>query len=152
MRSKDKLKTIDGRIDAQRSWCNLLTAETVHLDELGLNSGITVIELTGDAEVVIARRRALRILQPILSPTDRCGTISRSRIAVLHSPTESFVQFVRWSGQINKMLSEQDITTAAAFAQRRSDESLLDTFARADAELDRLIFRSELASGRLTIG
>lgn len=137
---------------ANAPWRNVLSTETVRLDQTAIASGIVTIQLLDKDDADAARNRAIRLLNVALSPTDRYGELSATRIAVLRSPVESISAFADWVRRISDLLIAGNIDVAVGFAPRRPGEHLLKTLARADAELDRSIFRSEHPGGQLTVG
>ena len=139
----------------QSSWTEYLESETARMDTLGLRSGLISVTL-GDPDVdagqySVARDRALRLLIHTISPTSRLAPTSARSIAVLEAPLTSLHDLERHARSISTRLAVAGLTAAVGYAHRRSDEPLLDTWARSDAEADRAAFRLHHPEGGLRL-
>lgn len=143
------------------SWSRFLDQEAQRLADLGLRAGVLTIDVQPESRrdasapatsAEVARVRTVQLLRSILGRTDRFAVTSESKIAVLHAPVESLADLNDRAWAIARDLHRAGVDAAIGFAHRRQDEPLLDTWARADAEADRIHFRRNRSGGGLSIG
>lgn len=128
-------------------WAFLLTEESERLHLLGIRSGVISIDFAEAADAGMWRDRAVRLLRRSLRPTDRIGLTSETSLAVLQAPLQTLPELDRTARQIDLHLHGAGLAAAIGFAHRRAGEDLLDTFARADAQADRVSFRQQHVAG-----
>lgn len=122
-------------------WRTLLDEETPRLDAFGLASGI--ITVTIDEELALPLSAATRVdnlLSHIVIGTDRAHRVARDTFGVLVTPLGGLVELREKADRIAQKLDDAGLSCTLGWAMRRFDEHLLDTSARADAEVDRLKF------------
>lgn len=130
------------------SWRDILIEETIEIEQAGVQAAIVSVRLVcAEHELENDARRAESLLRRRLHLTDRVGATREDALAVLLSPTVSLTQTVEQVRSLSSALDSHRIPTFTAFAHRRPDEPLLSTWARAEAEIDRSIYRSEHAAG-----
>lgn len=129
-------------VDANR-WAPLLQNEEIRLQKLGIRSGLISIDFS-DSPAPITRDRAVRLLRRMLRPTDWIGITSETSVAVLQAPLQSLSELDGCVRSIDDKLAAAGLAASIGFAHRREDESLLDTWARADAQADRATFRLQV--------
>ncbi len=124
-------------------WRELLLTETDELDRAGVHAAIVAIRIEGDNVAAATRstQRAASLLARRIRPTDRLGTPDSSSLAVLLSPSIELTQTIEQVRGLSLAMSNHQIQAVTAFAHRRPNEVLLETWARAEAEVDRAIFR-----------
>lgn len=142
-------KVFARRAQAQQ-WASFLGEEQRRFDEAGVRSGVVSVRIHAD-DPVTEMRRVVRLLTVVLPQTDRFAVTSSTDVSIIHSPVHSWPEFLTWARRIDSLLAESNIDAIVGFAHRRSDEDLVDTWARADAELDRAAFRSQQSPGSLTL-
>lgn len=125
-------------------WSDLLVQETAEIDRAGVSAAIVAVRLTADNEADLATdaRRAESLLRRRLRPSDRFGASSPNSFSLLLSPTNEITETIEQVRNYGKTLFDHRIPARTAFAHRRPHESLVDTWARSEAELDRVLYRS----------
>ncbi len=131
-------------------WFDELVSETTKLEQLGVHAAMLAVRLRAPHDTTRAAAQARTLFGLILRPTDRVDQTTPVSFSVLLAPQDDLAETVRLSNQIAKALADANIVASTGFAQRRPQESLLDTWARAEAELDRAAYRIEHPNG-LTI-
>lgn len=131
---------------AAGSWLDALMAETVTIDEAGVHAALVSIRLQGE----VTQRSSARLqtlLRHQLAPTDRFEQVSESSFSVLLAPQEDLCETVNEVRDLADSIERAGIDAVTGFAQRRPREPLLDTWARAEAQLDRAAYRIEHQNG-----
>lgn len=133
-------------------WFTSLVRETAHLDNTGVRAAVLSLRLQQVPRDTAAdiERRALQLqnlLGRLLRPTDQMGQTSPTTFAVLLAPLQTIVEAASHIHAISDSLHNAGLLVSAGFAHRRDGESLLDTWARAEAQADRAAFRSQIAEG-----
>lgn len=131
------------------AWRDLLVQETTEIDQAGVNAAVVAFRLveTGESPSSDPGARIGRLVGRRVRSTDRLGATSASSFAMLLSPANALTETVDVVHSYSKVLADHRIPALTAFAFRRPAESLVDTWARAEAELDRAQYRSTHASG-----
>lgn len=126
------------------SWRDLLVSETNELEIAGVNAAIVSVRLTADNSTELAEDavRAEHLLSGLLRRTDRLGHPEPNGFVVLLSPTNELTETVDRVRLYGQALFEHRVSALTAFAHRRMGEPLVNTWARAEAELDRAHYRS----------
>lgn len=126
------------------SWRDLLVQETHEIELAGVNAAVVSVRLiAADGSLLTqAASRAEHLLNTLLRPTDRIGHPEPNSFVVLLSPTNELTETVERVRLYGKSLSQHKIQALTAFAHRRTGEALVNTWARAEAELDRAHYRS----------
>lgn len=137
---------------AEPAWFTSLIHETTKLDHVGVRAAVLSLRLQHGAEELDAdvERRAIQLrnlLGRLLRPTDQMGQTSPTTFAVLLAPLQTIVEAASHIHAISDSLQDAGLLVSAGFAHRRDGESLLDTWARAEAQADRAAFRSHIAEG-----
>lgn len=126
-------------------WFETLVAETASLDQAGVHAALLSIRLNdGDTRTF---RQLTTLLGRLLSPTDRFERTSQHSVSVLLAPQDNLSETVHTARDIAQTLSRSGLDASVGFAHRRSGEPLLDTWARAEAQLDRAAYRLEHQDG-----
>ena len=131
------------------SWRDLLVTETAEVERAGVNAAVVALRLTqkhgtGHFEDL---DRVSGLVRRRLRSTDRLGATSQNSFAVLLSPANELTETVETVRRYNALLVDHRIPAFTAFAFRRPSESLIDTWARSEAELDRVLYRSVHGKG-----
>ena len=134
------------------AWFTSLVHETTHLDNVGVRAAVLSLRLqqgSREADAEIERRsvQLRNLLGRLLRPTDRMGQTSPTAFAVLLTPLQTIVEAASHIHAISDSLRDAGLLVSAGFAHRRDGESLLDTWARAEAQADRAAFRAHIADG-----
>ena len=131
------------------SWREVLDAETTHVDSAGIQAAVVVARLTEpiDLSESDANKAADNVLRGCLNPTDRFGRTAPNDFSVLLAPTTELRETIRRVHQINRTLADHGYDAVCSFAHRRPHERLVDSWARAQAELDRRVFRDTHGGG-----
>lgn len=87
------------------------------------------------------------LLERLMADTDRIEQTSSSSFSVLLTPQPNLHTTVAQVRSIAEAIDAAGIETSTGFAHRRPGESLLDTWARAEAQLDRAAYRAEHHDG-----
>lgn len=132
---------------APSAWFDALVGETTQLEQLGVHAAMLSIRLRSTNDPARAAAQARTLFGLILRPTDRVDQTTPISFSILLAPQEDLAATVRRSNEISAALENANIVASTGFAQRRPQESLLDTWARAEAELDRAVYRMEHPSG-----
>jgi hypothetical protein len=129
------------------TWQHFLEEENRIVAETGLRVGIISIDLAGPENEPerdqLLRDRAVRLLRRRLAGTDRIAVTSLSSLAILRAPLESLPSLERQARDLALQLYGAGLQAAIGFAHRRAGEDLMNTWARADAQADRALFRRE---------
>lgn len=132
------------------AWFDALVSETTKLEQLGVHAAMLSVRLRPSDDTTRAAAQARTLFGLILRPTDRLDQTTPISFSVLLAPQQDLAETIHLSNQIAEALAKANIDASTGFAQRRPQESLLDTWARAEAELDRAAYRVEHPNG-LTI-
>ena len=132
---------------AASAWFNALISETVNFEQIGVHAAMLSVRLHPTADPNRAAARARTLLGLVLRPTDRVEQTTPLSFSVLLSPQKDLAETVALATVVSKAFEDADILASTGFAQRRVGESLLDTWARAEAELDRAAYRAENNDG-----
>lgn len=127
-------------------WHDALVEETGALDQAGVQAALLSIRLQ-DATDARSIGQLKTLLGRVLSPTDRCEQTSDISFSVLLAPQLDLSETVTEVRDIAEALDRAGIHASTGFAHRRIGESLLDTWARAEAQLDRAAYRLEHQNG-----
>ncbi len=126
------------------TWRDLLVHETNEIELAGVNAAVISMRLV-QTNVTLLSKDALRtndLLTGLLRPTDRIGHPELRSFVVLLSPTNELTQTIERVRLYGQTLSDNGVSALTAFAHRRVNEALVNTWARAEAELDRAHYRS----------
>jgi hypothetical protein len=134
------------------AWFTSLVHQTTQLDNVGVRAAVLSLRLqprSGESDAEKERRavHVRNLLGRLLRPTDRMGQTSPTTFAVLLTPLQTIVEAASHIHAISDSLQDAGLLVSAGFAHRRDGESLLDTWARAEAQADRAAFRSHIAEG-----
>lgn len=127
------------------AWFDALVTETSALDQAGVHAALLSIRLRDANERRLGQLKTL--LGRLLSSTDRFQQTSDSSFSVLLAPQDDLYETVNEVRDIAEALDRSGILASTGFAHRRAGESLLDTWARAEAQLDRAAYRLEHQNG-----
>lgn len=128
------------------AWFDALVRETAAVDETGVHAALVSIGLREDAtDRAVGQLRTL--LGRMLAPTDRFEQTSEGSFSVLLAPQVDLYETVSEVRDIAEALERSGLKASTGFAQRRVGESLVDTWARAEAQLDRAAYRVEHQNG-----
>lgn len=127
---------------SHESWLNTLISEGPRLDETGTKAALFALRVdkANEREAV----QLFNLLRAATNRTDQIRQIGDRRYAVLLSPVEDIATVARRAQALQDKARGHNLPATIGFAIRRSHESLLDTWARAEAELDRVQFRNEM--------
>lgn len=128
-------------------WFTALVRETAELDRTGVGAAVLSLRLTAEGETSRNATQVRHLLRRLLRPTDRVGQLSPTVFSVLLAPLDSIADTASQIHALTTALSDAGLTASAGFAHRRDSESLLDTWARADAQSDRAAYRAEHHEG-----
>ena len=130
-------------ISLVNDWGETLTYETAEIERAGVNAAVITVRLTAinADELAVDVRRAASLLKRRLRPTDRLGGATSDQLSILVTPTNELIETVDRVRRIDDVLFEHRVPAITAFAHRRPEENLVDTWARSQAELDRCLYR-----------
>ncbi len=128
------------------SWLSALDAETATIDKAGVHAALLSIRLH-EKHSDRTLRQMHNLLGHLLSPTDRFEQTSDDSFTVLLAPQEDLFETVTEVREIAEALERTGLHASTGFAQRRAGEPLVDTWARAEAQLDRAAYRLEHQNG-----
>lgn len=131
------------------AWRSLLDRETQEMDRAGVKAAVIVIGLReqidlSDSASNTGHPIVERVLDKWLQPTDRASQTSSTEIAILLSPTADLAQTVARTSELGNALEAAGLQATCSFAQRRTGETLVSSWGRAQSELDRVMFRETL--------
>ncbi|MFT7473119.1 MAG: hypothetical protein ACI81L_000030 [Verrucomicrobiales bacterium] len=128
-------------------WFDGLVTETTVIENAGVHAAMLSVRLyaTESPQRIASQGRTL--FGRILRPTDRVEQTSPTTFSILLAPEPDLVGAVVHARAIADGLHSAGLRASTGFAQRRAGESLLDTWARAEAQLDRAVYRSEHQHG-----
>lgn len=129
------------------AWFTALVAETATLDQTGVNAAVLSLRLAGGENVDRQATQVTNLLRRMVRSTDRIGQTSSTSFSLLLAPLRSIADTTAQVHVITNALRDANISASAGYAQRRPAESLLDTWARAEAQADRAAFRAVHAKG-----
>lgn len=134
------------RVLPMGSFAETLVAEDARFAEVGVHAAMISLDFRAQEDDPqrdkLIRSRAVRFLQVHLSSSDLIGEVCTHRLCVLRAPVESLAALNAFTRGLSLQLQVAGLPAAAGFAYRRTDESLFDTWARADAQVDRIVFRN----------
>jgi len=130
-----------------RQWFDFLVAETTTLDQTGVHAALLSVRLHENIVSDRTRTQLRTLLSHVLGPTDRVAQTSHSSFSVLLAPQQDLCETVAEVRDIAEALDRAGLRASTGFAHRRASESLLDTWARAEAQLDRAAYRVEHQAG-----
>jgi len=130
-----------------RRWFDFLVAETTTLDQAGVHAALLSVRIQDDMVSDRTLTQVRNLLSHVLSPTDRFAQTSASSFSLLLAPQRDLCETVSEVREIADALHDAGIQASTGFAHRRAAESLLDTWARAEAQLDRAAYRVEHRDG-----
>ncbi len=126
-------------------WQELLRNEAAHIDQIGIHAAVIVVQTEASLDLTVAKSSAktsaTSALRLAMRPTDRVASTSPLQHSILLSPVEDFQETIKRVQEVNSRLAATGVSSVSAFAHRRREESLLQTWARAQGELDRCLFR-----------
>lgn len=128
-------------------WFSALVTETAEIDHTGVSAAVLSIRLRTEHDLDRKTVQALNLLRRMIRPTDRLGHPASSAFSVLLVPLESIADAAAHVNSLAQSLDMAGLDVSVGFAHRRAGESLLDTWARAEAEVDRATFRAETSAG-----
>ena len=129
-------------------WFTSLVSDTAELDRTGVNAAVLSIRLQDGGDSLTRRSiHVENLLRRVVRPTDRVGQMSPTSFSLLLTPLQSIADATSHVHAITKALRAADLTVSAGYAQRRAGESLVDTWARAEAQADRAAFRAVHSEG-----
>lgn len=128
-------------------WFTALVRETAELDRIGVGAAVLSLRLQADGDLERRTTHMLNLLRRLLRPTDQVGQSSSTAFSVLLAPLNSIAETASQVHSLTASLSNAGLTVSAGFAHRREGESLLDTWARAEAQSDRAAYRAENREG-----
>lgn len=138
------------RSTVSSAWFDALVSETTRLEQLGVQAAMLSVRLHDQHDPARAATQARTLFGLILRPTDRLEQTTPVSFSILLAPQANLTETLGQVNTISNALSNANIDASTGFAQRRHSESLLDTWARAEAQLDRATYRAEHRDG-LTI-
>lgn len=130
-------------------WFTALVDETTDLERLGIGAAVLSLRLHADGDVERCSTHMVHLLRRLLRPTDRMGRCSTTTFSVLLAPLNTITETASHIHSLTTALDNAGLTVSAGFAHRRAGESLLDTWARAEAQADRAAYRLEHREGLL---
>jgi len=137
-----------GALD-RADWKKFLEDENRIVADTGVRVGIISVDLAGAHDNperdAVLRDRAVRLLSRRIARTDRLAVTSNSSLAILRAPLDSVPSVERQARDLALQLFGAGLDAAVGFAHRRTGEDLMDTWARADAQADRALYRLERA-------
>jgi hypothetical protein len=133
------------RNTASAAWFDALVNETTTMEHLGVHAAMFSVRLFDSDTRSAAQARTLFGL--ILRPTDHVEQTSPTSFSLLLAPQKDLAETVVRARAIADAFDDANILASTGFAQRRQGESLLDTWARAEAQLDRAAYRTEHHDG-----
>lgn len=128
-------------------WYKTLLHETVELDHTGVSAAVLSLRLRGSKDRDRRAKQLQNLLRRLLRPTDRVGKPSSGAFSILLVPLQSIADTSAQVHALTNALDNAGLDVAAGFALRRTTESLVDTWARAEAEADRAAFRATNGGG-----
>lgn len=132
---------------ASSEWFQTLVAETSAVDAAGVHAALLSVRIHESVASERTMKQLRTLLGRILSPTDRVEQTANDSMSVLLAPQKDLRQTVTDVREIADALHRAGLRSSTGFAQRRVGESLLDTWARAEAQLDRASYRVETSEG-----
>lgn len=148
MTAKPYLSKLQQRETTTTQWPEFLATETERVIETGVHAAILRIALGTEEPRV--HDQAANLLRRKLDPTSSFSSHRDGTFTALVVPLLGFVELQARVTRLHTMFSQLRCSPTIGFALRREDESLLDTMARADASVDRELFRRE-DSGSLLV-
>ncbi len=127
---------------SHESWLNTLIAEGPRLDETGTKAALFAVDAAVSSEREATQ--LFNLLRASTNGTDQMRQIGAQRYAILLAPIDNITTGARRAQALQDKAQTHKLQATIGFAIRRDQESLLDTWARAEAELDRMQFRNEL--------
>lgn len=128
-------------------WFSTLVSETVEFERTGTCAAVLSFRLHEAHEVERRSQQMATLLRRLLRPTDRFAQTSEDSFSVLLAPLASITDASSHIHALNEALGNAGLMVSTGFAHRREGESLLDTWARAEAQSDRAAFRLEHRQG-----
>lgn len=128
-------------------WFTTLVRETVELDHTGVSAAVLSLRLRGGTDRERRAQQLQNLLQRLLRKTDHLGEPASGSFSVLLAPLESIADTSAQVHALTNAVDHAGLDVAAGFALRRSTESLIDTWARAEAEADRAAYRAANEGG-----
>lgn len=131
----------------ERVWFTSLVNETTLLDQTGVHAAMLSLRVQDDGQMERRASQVQHLLGRLLRPTDRLGQTSPTSFSLLLAPLQTIADTTGHVHMLTDALKLAGLSVWAGYAQRRSGESLLDTWARAEAQADRAAFRSTHSRG-----
>ena len=128
-------------------WFSTLVRETAELDHTGVSAAVLSIRLPDDVDDDRQGPRIHNLLGRLVRQTDCIGQPSDRTFSVLLAPLDSITDTASQVHALTDALERAGFRVVVGFAHRRRDESLLDTWARAEAEADRAAYRADNRGG-----
>ena len=149
------LELRDGRTVEQReihdsaepAWFTTLVHETTLLDQTGVHAAMLSLRVKDDGQMERRASQIENLLGRLLRPTDQLGQTSPTSFSLLLVPLQSIADTTSHVHMLTDALKLAGLSIWAGYAQRRPGESLLDTWARAEAQADRAAFRATHSRG-----
>ncbi len=133
------------------AWRSFLAEETMLLDMTGTRAGVISAVMVDEESPARDLSRSIRLIRHSIPSSDRLTATSATSLSLLCSPLNSLPALERRARRHAVQLEMAGLVVAVGFAHRRVDEDLVDTWARADAEADRVRFRMQNPGGGLRI-
>jgi hypothetical protein len=128
-------------------WFTSLVHETTQLERTGVHAAMLSLRVRDDGQIERRASQIQHLLARLLRPTDQLGQTSPTSFSLLLAPLQSIADTTSHVHMLTGALKEAGLSVWAGYAQRRSGESLLDTWARAEAQADRAAFRAAHSQG-----
>lgn len=122
-------------------WAQLLTAESSRLDETGVLAALVSVRLASADDR--STTQTYHLLRRSINRIERAHVVEQGHLSLVLAPVADFVDLRQRTNALQNQLVDAGLKAWIGFALRRPLEPLLDTWARAEAELDRLTFRIE---------
>lgn len=132
-------------------WFSALVAETTELEHTALSAAVLSLRLHESVDLERRSNQTLNLLRRLSRNTDAVAQLTPCTFSLLLSPLATITEASSHIHAITDALGNAGLMVSAGFAHRRHGESLLDTWARAEAQADRASYRIENRDGlRLT--
>lgn len=144
-----KLNQLRNELTTVSAWKSLLESETEQVDRAGVKAAVIIVRLSDQIDLSSSASTAgnpilKRVIDSWLRPTDRAAHTGTADVSILVTPTAELAETLFRVNQLDSQLSEAGLEATCSFAQRRPEETLVSSWGRAQAELDRAIFRGTL--------
>lgn len=141
MTAKNYLSKVQQHEITATRWSRFLDTETHRVRETGVHAAILRISI-GNVEQRV-QDHATTLLRRKLDRTSTFRVDGGGNYTALMVPVPGVVELQARVSELYSMFDELQCSPTIGYALRRDEESLVDTMARADASVDRELFRSE---------